>query len=646
MRKIFDSIRRSFSARLSIWVVMVTALIFLVVLFYIFVVARRSVREEAINGAMRVLENTELRLNRILDDVKKTADNVEWLVYRHLDSPDTLMEYTRVALQGNQELLGCSISFEPYYFEGQEFYSAYSSNTDGVIETVQEGNEDYQYFYLDYYLLPKLLNQPCWTEPYSDWDYDDDESLQTGMMVSYCKPLTSGDGSFIGSISLDISLKWLSDQISSIKPYPNSYCTLMSRGGTFLVHPDPEKLFYQSIFTSSLEEPNWTMIDLGHSMQEWNDGVQEIMVNGVDSYVFYKPMRSTGWSLAIVCPEKDIFNRFDRLRRIVTALLLLGLTMLFLACFNVIAREVRPLRDLADEAGRISSGDFGYRLPLVDRSDEIGTLSRSFDEMQSSLVSYIEELKITTAKRERIEGDLRVAHNIQMAMVPNVFPPFPDRNDLDIYASMTPARQVGGDLYDYFLNGDKLYFCIGDVSGKGIAASIVMAITRVLFRVYARQEMAPEEIACNMNDMLSADNEALMFVTAFIGMIDLSTGSLDYCNCGHNRPVIVRASAAPAYFDCEANTVLGVCPGWQFKGQHVPDVRGRMLFLYTDGLNEAENLSHEQFGEGRLLAEVTRNRGAGAEAMVKSMLEAVSAHVGGAEASDDLTILCLELRRV
>ena len=645
MRKLFDSIRRSFSARLSLWVVAVTALIFLGVFFYLSYVARRSVRYEAINGAQRVLENTELRLTRILDDVESVADNIEWLTYRHLASPDTLFEYTRVALQGNQDLLGCSISFEPYFIEGEQYFSAYSSNTDGVVTTTQEGNEDYQYFYLDWYLLPKLLNQPCWTEPYADWDNDDDENLQTDMMVSYCKPLTSADGTFIGAISLDLSLRWLSDQIAPIKPYPNSYCTLISRGGTFLVHPDPDKLFYQTVFTSSLEEPDWAMIDLGHSMQDWNDGLQEMMVNGVDSYVFYKPLKNTGWSLAIVCPEKDIFSRFDRLRRIISALVLLGLTLLFLACFRVISREVKPLKALAEEAGHISAGDFEHRLPLVNRSDEIGTLSRSFDDMQSSLVSYIEELKISTANRERIQGELRIAHSIQMAMVPNVFPPFPERDDLDIYAYMTPAKEVGGDLYDYFLLGDRLYFCIADVSGKGVPASIVMAMTRNLFHVYAKEDMTPAEIACHINDMLSEDNEQMMFVTAYIGMINLTTGSLDYCNCGHNRPVIVRASAAPAYFDCEANTVLGVCPGWEFKGQYVPDVRGRMLFLYTDGLNEAENLSHEQFGEERLLAEVTRNRGASAEEMVESMVQAVSAHVGEAEASDDLTILCIELRR-
>ena len=644
LKSLLDRIRSSFSTRMSLWVSLFAALIFLFALLFISTLARHSVREEAIAGATRVLENTELRLNRIFDGVEDVADNIEWLVYRHLDSPDTLLEYTRVALQGNQDLVGCSISFEPYFFEGEKYFSAYSSNTDGVVNTSQEGSDDYQYFYLDWYLMPKLMNQPCWTEPYSDWEYGDDQSLHTDMMVSYCKPLTSSDGTFIGSISLDLSLRWLSSTISSLKPYSGSYSTLISRGGTYMVHPDPDKLFYKTIFTNSLLDPDQVMIDLGHSMQGWNDGFLEMMVDGVDCYVFYKSLKQTGWSLAIVCPEKSIFRNFDRLRRIVLLLLVFGMLLMFFTCIKVIGRMVRPLSDLTAEAGLIASGDFGHRLPPVDRTDEIGTLSRSFENMQTSLVSYIEELKVNTAKRERIEGELRIAHDIQMSMVPNVFPPFPERKDLDIYASMTPAKEVGGDLYDYFLLGDKLYFCIGDVSGKGVPASIVMAMVRNLFRVYARELMSPADIAMHINDLLSEENEQMMFMTAFLGMVDLSSGRLDYCNCGHNRPVIVRASAPPEFFNSEPNTVLGVCSGWKFKGQSIADVHGRMLFFYTDGLNEAENASFEQFGEERLLAEVTRNRGAGAEEMVKSMIQAVSKHVGGAEASDDLTILCIELR--
>ena len=644
MRKLQEIFRTSFPVRVSVWVVLTAAFIFLAAQLYVSYVSRKSVWNEAVQRATQVLENSELRLTRILDDVEQTADNVEWLVYRHLDSPDTLFEYTRNALQANSDLIGCAIAFEPYYFDGQEYFSAYSSNTDGVIETSQEGDEDYQYFYLDWYLMPKLLNQPCWTEPYCDWDYDDDYSLQTDMLISYSKPLTDANGDFIGVVSLDVSPKWLSEQLSSVKPYPHSGCVLISRGGTFLIHPDQDKLFYETIFTQSLLGSDPALDKLGQDMLGQKEGFQEIEINGKDSYAFYKPLKNTGWSLALICLEKDIFGAFDRLRIIASLLALIGLLMLFFSNFKVIDRTMVPLKELAVEAGNIAEGDFGRPIPQTDREDEIGTLSRSFAHMQSSLVSYIDELKETTAKKERIEGELRIAHDIQMGMVPNVFPPFPERKELDLHALMTPAREVGGDLYDYLLLGDKLFFCIGDVSGKGIPASMFMATTRSMFRVMGKQGIPPSEVARRLNDTLSENNESMMFVTAFIGVLDLVTGRLDYCNCGHNPPALMSDGGTPVFLDCVPNTPLGAFNGWDFQGQVIDDLRGSLLFLYTDGLNEAENVDHVEFGMDRISSVLSGLSTANAVTVVESMQRAVAAHVGKAEQSDDLTMLCLRLK--
>ncbi|MBP5721877.1 MAG: SpoIIE family protein phosphatase, partial [Bacteroidales bacterium] len=383
---------------------------------------------------------------------------------------------------------------------------------------------------------------------------------------------------------------------------------------------------------------------LGQDMLGQKEGFQEIEINGKDSYAFYKPLKNTGWSLALLCLEKDIFGAFDRLRIIASLLALLGLLTLFFSNFKVIDRTMVPLKELAVEAGNIAEGDFGRPIPQTDREDEIGTLSRSFAHMQSSLVSYIDELKETTAKKERIEGELRIAHDIQMGMVPNVFPPFPERKELDLHALMTPAREVGGDLYDYLLLGDKLFFCIGDVSGKGIPASMFMATTRSMFRVMGKQGIPPSEVARRLNDTLSENNESMMFVTAFIGVLDLVTGRLDYCNCGHNPPALMSDGGTPVFLDCVPNTPLGAFNGWDFQGQVIDDLRGSLLFLYTDGLNEAENVDHVEFGMDRISSVLSGLSTANAVTVVESMQRAVAAHVGKAEQSDDLTMLCLRLK--
>ena len=643
MKKLIDTLRRSFSARLSLWVVSFAALVFLAAMAYFFTVSRRYVREEAILRATQVVENSVLRLNNILEDVQLSADNLEWLVYRHLEEPEMMMEYSRITVQSNPVLSGCSISFEPNFFEGQYYYSAYSGYIGGNLETEQEGDEDYQYFYLDWYLQPKLLNQPCWTEPYSDWEQDDAEDRQTQRMVSYCKPLTTPDG-FIGSISLDISLKWLSDNLSPVKPYPHSYSILVSRGGTFLVHPDPEKLFYQTIFTEGLIDPKPELDELGKSMLGLEAGYRQMEIDGIRSYVFFTPLKATGWSMAIVCPESDIFGRFNRLRRIIIAIDILGLLLLFLSCFRVIRKAMQPLSDLARQAEDIASGHFDTVLPENTQPDELGTLSRSFADMQSSLVSYMDELTRTTANKVRIERELQIAQNIQMGMIPQVFPPFPERKDIDLYASMMPAREVGGDLYDYFIQGRRLYFCIGDVSGKGVPASLFMTVVLNLFRAAGKQGLLPAEIAHQINETLTDGNEQLMFVTMFIGAIDLQTGKLDFCNCGHNPPVILPPDGKPVFLSCKANTAIGVLSDAVFEGEYADGFKDTPLFLYTDGLNEAENPDHELFGSDRLLA-VLGEPFTDAETVVKRMQAAISDHVAGADASDDLTMLCLEIKK-
>ena len=643
MKKLIDTLRRSFSARLSLWVVSFAALVFLGAMAYFFTVSRRYVREEAILRATQVVENSVLRLNNILEDVQLSADNLEWLVYRHLDEPELMKEYSRITVQGNPVLSGCSISFEPNFFKGHYYYSAYSGYVGGALETEQEGDEDYQYFYLDWYLQPKLLNQPCWTEPYSDWEQGDAADRQTQRMVSYCKPLTTSEG-FIGSISLDISLKWLSDNLSPVKPYPHSYSILISRGGTYLVHPDPEKLFYQTIFTEGLIDPDPAQDELGKSMLDLEAGYRRMEIDGIRSYVFFTPLKATGWSMAIVCPESDIFGRFNRLRWFITMIDLLGLLLLFFSCFQVIRKAMRPLSDLARQAEDIASGHFDTVLPENQQPDELGTLSRSFADMQSSLVTYMDELTRTTANKVRIEGELQIARNIQMGMLPQVFPPFPERKDIDLYASMVPAREVGGDLYDYFIQGGRLYFCIGDVSGKGVPASLFMTVVQNLFRAAGQQGLLPAEIAHRINETLADRNEQLMFVTMFIGAIDLETGRLDFCNCGHNPPVVLPKGGHPFFLSCKANMSIGILPEAKFEGESVESFMDTPLFLYTDGLNEAENPEHVLFGTDRLLA-VLGEPYTDAETIVKRMQAAISDHVAGADASDDLTMLCLEIKK-
>ena len=638
-------IRQSLSTRLSLWIVLFATFIFVAALSYLFYESRRAVYEEAMNRASQVLDNTVLRVTNILDHVEVAADNTEWLIKRHLDAPDSMFVYSRNILKNNPDLNGCSIAFEPYYYKDRgKFFSAYSYNDGKTIETTQEGNEYYEYFVMDWYQLCKLLDRPVWTEPFVD--YNPEEIYSAEMIASYCKPLKDKKGEYIGTLSVDLSLSWLSNTISAVKPYPNSYSILTGVGGTFFVHPDTTKLFYQTIFTETLEREDTARTALGHAMLNGEEGMKQLIVNGENCYVFYKPLGTTGWSVAIVCPEGDIFSGYNRLYKAVIGIVILGLLLMLLFFSRIIGRELKPLHHLAKQAETIASGQFDQTLPDDGRVDEIGQLTDSFSHMQKSLVSYIDELKDTTAMKAAIENELKVASDIQMGMVPRIFPPFPNRHDIDLFASMSPAKEVGGDLYDFFVQDERLYFCVGDVSGKGIPASLFMAVTRNLFRIIAQQGHMPEEIATQINLFLSKDNDRGMFVTMFIGMADLKTGRLDFCNCGHNPPVLVnkegtKASFLPLQYD---NQPLGLWEDDPFYGESTDDIRDRMLLIYTDGLNEAENPQQKLFGNGAILRLMSDTANKTSTETIAMIQEAVEVHRAGATPNDDLTLLCLKIK--
>ena len=630
--------KNSLSTKLSLWIVLFTAVVLVSALGYMFSVSRQAIRQEAVNHATEILENTTLRVNSILERVEVATNNTDWLINRHLDGPDSMFVYSRRLLENNPDLNGCSIAFEPDFFKQKgRYFSAFSLRDNGEILTTQEGNEHYEYFYMDWYQLCKLLDRPVWTEPFID--YNPENIYSKDMIASYCKPIKDKSGKYVGTISVDLSLTWLSNTISAVKPYPHSYSIMIGQGGTFFVHPDSTKLFFHTIFTETLEHEDTALTALGHAMQRGEEGMRQLVIDGQESYVFYKPLGNTGWSVAIVCPESDIFGAFNRLRRAVTIAVLAGLLLLLLVSIQIITRELKPLRRLADQAGVIAKGNFDETLPESGRVDEIGQLSQSFSDMQRSLAGYIEELKQTTAQKASIESELKVASDIQMSMVPRIFPAFPNRPDIDLYASMTPAKEVGGDLYDFFVQDERLYFCVGDVSGKGIPASLFMAVTRNLFRIVAQQGRSPEEIATQINLILSHDNEQNMFVTMFIGCADLKTGHLDYCNCGHNAPLIDGQFMKLQY----TNRPIGIWEEGGFIGESIDDIRGRQMLIYTDGLNEAENPQKQLFGEHRLQELMAGALSLNSEQVIEMLQEAVERHRDGAAPNDDLTLLCLKL---
>jgi sigma-B regulation protein RsbU (phosphoserine phosphatase) len=328
------------------------------------------------------------------------------------------------------------------------------------------------------------------------------------------------------------------------------------------------------------------------------------------------------------------------------SIVVVGLLLMLYLFIRIITRELSPLRRLAREAETIASGQFDAVLPDFQRIDEIGQLSHSFGNMQQSLVKYIEELKETTAQKASIESDLRIASGIQMGMLPEQFPTKADRDDVQIYASLTPAKEVGGDLFDFYFRDDKLFFCIGDVSGKGVPASLFMAVTRSVFRTVSVHESMPNNIVTIMNTIIADMNKTQMFVTLFVGVLDLPTGHLHYCNAGHDAPLLIGDGIGE--LPCDPNIPVGFLPSWEYSLQEAQISTGTTIFLFTDGLTEAMDANYNQFQMERIndvASQALSQQQQEPHQLINKMTDAVHQFVGDAEQSDDLTMMAIQYIR-
>ncbi|MEF9986181.1 MAG: SpoIIE family protein phosphatase [Bacteroidales bacterium] len=632
-----NSIATSFATKLSLYITLISAGIFMLSLLVFFYYSRQMVKEEAMKSAQNTLSNTVLQIDHVLGSVETAINNMEWNIHANLQTPDSMYAITRRLLKNNPIIVGSAVAFEPNYYQSKGVqFSPFSFRKGDSTLSIQLGTEDYEYHYTDWYQIPKLLKKSYWSEPYFD------KGGGEMVMSTYSRPLLDSKGKLYGIFTADISLVWLTKLVSNIKPYAHSYNLIIGRGGGYIVHPNKERILNETVFTATAEMKDTTVRYLGEQMIDAKRGVVTLQNDDTLSYVFYAPIQKSGWSVAIVCPHKDVFAGVDKIKRIVFSITIAGLLLLLLFCVQAINSLTLPLKKFAQAAESIASGNFSIILPKIRSRDEMWQLHQSFDFMQHSLVNYIEELKTTTANKERIESELHIAREIQMGMIPKIFPPFPERNDIDIYAVLQPAKEVGGDLYDFFIDNNTLYIAIGDVSGKGIPASLLMAVTRSLFRSIAVHLKEPTKIVDSMNSSLSEPNEANMFVTLFIAVLNLQSGELTYCNAGHNPLLVINPNGMVEFLKMLPNLPIGVFSGFNYQSQKTILAPGSTLLLYTDGLTEAENINKELYSDNRLLQEIEQHNSLSPKELTIHIMNSVHKYAGEAEQSDDLTILTIK----
>ncbi len=444
MKEIFTAIRSSLSARLSLAVVLFVAVIFVGAFSIMFTEAQDIIKEEAWGKASQTLDGTVLHIDNTLRRVEVASDNMLRVIERNLEKPDSMFTVGKQVLANNRELTGCSISFDPFYYkEKGRYFSAYAYNDGDSILTEQEGTDNYQYHCMDWYLIPKLLDRPYWIEPFM-------EDATEGIIVkdifsSYSRPIHDAKGNSVGTFSVDIRLSWFTQTIAKVKPYPHSFCVMLGKGGSYLVHPDTTKLFYETIFTRTLEKPDSQKTALGTSMLAGESGHKILDYDGEPCHVFYKPFKNTGWSVAIVIPERDIYAPYQRLRSYTLWISAAGLLLLLFFSLITIRNSMKPLQQLAEATHRIAEGDFSATEARRLRTDEIGQLQRSFTKMQQSLDTYTHELRSETTTLEKRNQELLEAYERAKEderMKTAILHKMPDKMAVPVAEISTTAKQV------------------------------------------------------------------------------------------------------------------------------------------------------------------------------------------------------------
>lgn len=505
----------------------------------------------------------------------------------HRPSREMLYDEMEKFMRATPIICGIAIEFEPYVYpeiKSRYGFTPYVTNVSGQYERLDLG-EITNSFEWEWYTATNQLGKGHWNKPFQD-------SSIGHVIACYSIPVLK-DGQPFAVIAVDIDTEAFSNKSAEISPYPGAKVTILDRDFTIISNPDKSYLMKNA---SELEGITYSVTDddMKSLMTAGQGGQFRMQHGGTDYMMYFSPVARTGWTITIQCPETEVYGGVNRMKNSTTTI----------SVFSIIL-------------------------------------------MSLMLVLIFRRFRNISIKEAGIEKELDVASGIQSGMLPQALTLPESVKRLDVFGYQKPAKSVGGDLYDYFIENDKLYFCMGDVSGKGVPASLYMVVILALFRNIARKESDPSKIAIELNNALISSNNYSMFCTMFLGVLDMNTWKLEYCNAGHNRPMLCRRSdAAVSYKDVLPNVVLGIMEDFPYVKEETDIQPGDSIFLYTDGLTEAENEEKVLFGDDAALTAFKENVMCdNSEKCVHGVLESVLKHTNGAEQNDDITMLTIRLRK-
>ena len=498
----------------------------------------------------------------------------------------------------------------------------------------EEGETECYYNYIDasWYKLAKETGKLCFTDVYED-------TFNRGLMISCAAPFYDASNKFAGVVCMDILISDLYKATVSMENESSVTAFLVDRKGNLIVPDDGGK---NAVDIKTLDES---------LLAKFRDKENGVMLSSDGVYYAYAPVESTGWSFCLCVPQDVVLEPVKSMNRsIFYAMVLFAFTLLMIIA--IVSMKIRafsltithPLEALVNDVKVISEGNLDRRARVFE-NDEVGDVASGVNAMSLALKKYISDLTAATAEKERIGAELSVATHIQSSMLPIIFPPFPNREEIDIFASMNPAKEVGGDFYDFFMIDERhVAIVMADVSGKGVPAALFMVIGKTLIKDHTVPGTDPADIFMTVNNLLCESNGEGLFITAFMGILDMVTGEFRYVNAGHEPPYIFHDGKYTMHKIPPAFVLAGM-EDMKYKSGSIMLEPGDKVFQYTDGVTEATDADKQLYGDERLNAILNKIGGVPANQLLKAVKEDIDRFVGAAPQFDDITMLCLEYKK-
>lgn len=631
------------AARMVIWTVSVTTIVLVSLLFWNHKILIQQLEQNALERMALITEGVAARVDSELGKISSLVNGMAMVLEAEgLNiSSEEMQSLQRRVLNEYPALIGLGFVPQPGILHEHPITATpYLVRTAGAELASVDWTRDQTMLDEDWFVLPKYLGQPVWTEPVLMPDGSKHLIYSEDIWV------TSGAGQvFAGVLRAELDLNWL-DALIAAQPFgKGGYGGILTHNGTFLVHPIDEVEFHETFFSLAEERTGLASRVLGQHILSGKSGVTEWInwLHGEPGWLGWHPIQTTNWTMTAVVSRATLEAQMLGHTQSLVLLGVVGLLVLGLAVTLIAKSVTRPIRALSDAVDDLSGGNLDAPLHESRGSDEVARLGNAFIRMRESLKRYIANLQTATAARERIESELRVAHEIQMDSIPKVSGEFLKQIPADLAARILPARAIGGDFYDFFmLDQRRIVVIIGDVSGKGVPAALFMAQARSFLRLEMKSEADPGKALTRLNETLADGNDSCMFVTLFCAVIALDSGAMTFSNAGHNLPLLLGTDGSRTWLKGpEGSIAAGVLEGQVYDSSCTDLKSGQALLLYTDGITEAMSLTEQPFGENRMLASLASVGSLSCEDTLDRLLTEVQKYTQGSEQSDDITLLMI-----